>query len=198
MVARCAPQFDGICNRFSLAEVHDTQAASLLLNLQASYTSERFVWVDGWAAMHYGRQLLGEQDCIWAATEVPTGMQGEETESDDDDDVAEIGAETEWLRKKKELEGDGVELTGRGKTYMVDGAVQVVTMAEHYRLRGVGLERFSYQEYEACITIVQKTDGQRDWFVDHVVNDDKANMEEQRRRGRRANRFVRHATTCVE
>ena len=175
-----------------MAEVHDTQAASLLLNLNASYTSERFVWVDGWAAVHEGRAALGESGEEWGARgHVPDGMEGAEDESDEDDDGdAEIGGETEWVRQKREAENEDDQSTGRGRKCDVDGNVEVVPMFTHYRLRGLALQRFNYQEYEGCITIVQKTEAQREAFLEQEVAG-RATMDEQRRRGRRANRFVR-------
>ena len=183
-----------------MAEVHDTQAASLLLNLNASYTSERFVWVDGWAAVHEGRAAIGKDGNLWGAG-APDGMVGAETESDDDDDIAEIGAETEWLREKRETENEDDKSRGRGRTYEVEDYTEVVSMITHYRLRGIPLERFNYQEYEGCITIVKKTEKQRDDFKEKVEAAGEATMDEQRRRGRRANYWVScgpidHCSTC--
>jgi hypothetical protein len=155
------------------------------------------VWVDGWAAVHEGRSLLHEEGTEWTAAgeAVPEGMEGEESQSDDDDDVAEIGAETEWLREQKEAEGGDRASKGRGKTYGVDDGnggenTVVMTAIEHYRLRGVALERFNYQEYESCVTIVKKSKAQREDFVTRIEDEESAIMEEQRRRGRRENSFV--------
>ena len=78
---------------------------------------------------------------------------------------------------------------------------EVVSMITHYRLRGIPLERFNYQEYEGCITIVKKTEKQRDDFKEKVEAAGEATMDEQRRRGRRANYWVScgpidHCSTC--
>ena len=143
------------------AEVHDTQAASLLCGFHAALTSERFVYSAGWDYVREGFSARNEEYSP-AARVVLCGAEAagnnEDEDDDEDEDTVEIGKDSEWTRQRKEEEFGGMGVPGVARTYTnCDGEVVAVPMSIHYRYRGVQLARFNSMEYESCVSIVQRT-----------------------------------------
>ena len=137
------------------AEVHDTQAASLLCGFHASLTSERFVFSAGWDFVRLGLLAREQEFPTYMSDVLGVEVEGSEEE---EEDMVQIGRDSEWARQRKEEEFGGMGVPGIAKTYTSrDGSVVPVSMGTHYRFRGEQLARFSAQEYEACIQIVQRT-----------------------------------------
>ena len=74
-----------------MSEVHDTQAASLLLNQPASLHSERFVYVAAWEVVR-GALAARDEEVEPDLADVAVELEGEEEE---EEDMVEIGRDTE-------------------------------------------------------------------------------------------------------
>ena len=182
------------CNSYQ-AEVHDTQAASLLLNYPASMTSERFVFLAGWDYVRFALELVGQDANTWdvRAEAAPEGIGGDDDE--EDDDIEQIGQDSAWTREQKEEAYDGMGQPGTLKTWFdKDGLAVAVSSTEHYCFRGPELARFSPQEYGACVTVEAKTDEEKE---EYCANKEagREEMAERARVGRRPNAKVRTAAS---
>jgi hypothetical protein len=152
---RSAAQFLQRATNSYQAEVHDTQAASLLLGFHAALSSERFVYSAGWDYVRDGLEYQGKPPRLFAHY-VSDNMVGEA--EDEEEDMAEIGRDSEWAREKKENEFEGLGVPGTARVYQNEAGQNVpVKQSVNYRFRGRDLEHFNVQEYEACIKIVQRT-----------------------------------------
>jgi hypothetical protein len=175
------------CNSYQ-AEVMDTQAASLLLNLHATYYSERFVYIAG-HDITKGALAAGGYPDDYFENRRGEGAEGGEMEGDEEEH--EIGADSAWTRLQKEERSLGDNEAGHSKTYeLEDGTMVVVSQKDHYQLRGAALARFNAQEYASCVTVVKKTERDRVKFLERQENG-RETFEAMEVRGRRPNAAVR-------
>ena len=153
-------------------ELNDTQATSINLNLGAQYCSERMVNVATWAFTREGLLALG-QTMSWEENNDENDAGGAMHEADndeapilskcqsesEDEEMQEIGRETQWTRQQKEEANDGsIGPTGTKKTFKDHkGDIIVVDTANHYRLRGPELQHITAHEYAQIIIIVPMT-----------------------------------------
>ena len=171
-----------------MAEVHNSQAASLLLNYPASISSERFVYLASWDVVRFACE---KRDVPPVPEVADVEIEGEEDE--EDAETVEIGGETEWAHRSREEEYDGLDKPGASKTYTgANGEPVAVMMIEHYRLRGPELARFSPQEYFACVTIERKSADELKRRVEEAKGPEEYYIEALRV-GRRPNTRVRCA-----
>ena len=151
------------------AEVHITQAASLLLDCKASYCSERFVSLATWSLTREGLKAQGLDTQPWmegvadgadAHKDENVDEAGLHGESDEEDaDTEQIGRDTQWAREQKEEAYDGMGPPSNLKPFTdQNGLIHAMDTAMHYRLRGYDLTRLNAFEYAMCINVVKMTD----------------------------------------
>ena len=144
------------------AEVHDTQAVSLLMREPAHFSTELFESMASWEFVRTALRLHGLDESRWeAGLSVQRRPGGDDTlqeEEEREEEEEEIAAESKWTREQRESEMSGMGAPGGAGTYLdADGEVRIVPLSEHYRLRGPELQRFSPREYRSCVKVVQKS-----------------------------------------
>lgn len=193
-----------------MSEVHDTQAASLLLNYPASMHTERFAYLASWDYVREACNIFGIQPNNELKADAPLDVEGEEDE--EDNETVEIGKDTAWMRDQKQEQYDGMGGEGKSITYRgLDDEPIAVSAVTHYRLRGEALLRFSPKEYAACISVVRMSaeeiaaameeedmvgDGMEEVELAPLEAEPQTEVQRPRaRRGRRANGRVRARPT---
>ena len=174
------------------AEVHDTMAAALLLNIPSFYCSERFSYTPGWQVVRLAYDLLGETP-TWLAQrpddEVGDDLHGDE--DDEDGETVEIGKDSAWTREQKEESLDGMGGTGNLKVYYDhEGTGHALSDAVHYRFRGFELDRMSQNEYKGCVTMVEMSADEKEQAQAALAGGEALTFEQKKRRGRQPNGSV--------
>jgi hypothetical protein len=174
-----------------MCEVHDTQAAALLLGIPSYYSSERFVYTSGWQVVREALEVLG--------VEPPWVTPDPEDDADDlhggadveEGETVQIGMDSAWTREQKEESLEGMGGPGNHKVYCDhEGIAHAVSDAKNYRLRGFELDRFNLNEYKGCVTMVEMTPDEKEAAQAAHMSGEALTFEATKRRGRLPNASV--------